>query len=223
MTFSICVREEYKRDGEDHRRFGAAATTRMPGTGGLIPFASEDGAVAVQSFTTGDLGPRVLDYLADGLAVEDAVSALLDADAHADKRQVHAVGRGGTFVFSPNSLPDWFGHEEGANYTVAGNVLAGEKVLEATARTYRESDRDSRLATRLIDALEAGYEVGGDRREDMEIQSAALVVADTGEPLGQSYYNDLRADATREPINDLRERHRLGAKGYEICAEKYDW
>src|SRR6056297_3614565 len=181
MTFSICVREEYEDDeGRDQTRFGVAVTTRLPGVGTLCPFASENGAVATQSLVNVELGRKGIEYLDDGLAVGDALQALLNADEGAPQRQLHGVDAEDTFVFSGEECKDWYGHVEGENFTVAGNLLTGESVIEAVAETYREHrDEDRPLAERLVDALEAGHAEGGDKREDLHVQSAALVVETT--------------------------------------------
>ena len=224
MTFSICVHERYEDDdGDEQDRFGVAVTTRLPAVGTLCPFASENGAIATQSLVNVDLGRDGIAYVDDGLAVENALDALLAADDGAPNRQLHGVGRDTTFVFSGDECKPWFGHIEGDRYTVAGNLLVGESVIEAVAETYeanREEDRP--LAERLIDALAAGQAEGGDKREDLEIQSAALVVADTAEYAFDPSYNDLRVDASREPIEDLRATYELAVEGHEALLERYE-
>ena len=223
MTFSICVRERYEGEqGAEQHRFGVAVTTRLPGVGTLCPFASENGAVATQSLVNVELGRKGVEYLDDGLAVEDSLQALLKADEGAENRQLHGVDREGTFVFSGAECKDWFGHREGENYTVAGNLLVGETVIEAVAATYEESKRDRPLAERLIDALAAGHEEGGDKREELPIQSAALNVVSSEEHPLKRFYNDLRVDATETPIEDLGETYELAQRGYEDTAAKYE-
>ena len=224
MTFSICVREGYTdEDGDRQTRYGVAVTTRLPGVGTLCPFASEHGAVATQSLVNVELGRKGLEYLADGLAVDDALEALLNADDGREQRQLHGVDADGTFAFSGGECKDWFGHEVGENYTVAGNLLTGEDVVADTAAAY-ESDAhgDAPLAERLIDALAAGHEAGGDKREDLSVQSAALKVVNTEEgDRSDPYYNDLRVDATETPIDDLRETFETAERGYADVMAKY--
>ncbi|WP_254765847.1 DUF1028 domain-containing protein [Salinilacihabitans rarus] len=223
MTFSICVRERYEDgNGDERRRFGVAVTTRLPGVGTLCPFASENGAVATQSLVNVDLGRRGIRYVDEGLAVEDALEALLAADDGASQRQLHGVDADGTFAFSGEECKDWYGHVEGETFTVAGNLLTGESVIEATAATYREGDRDEPLAKRLIDALEAGHAEGGDRREELPIQSAALLVRTTEEYELTPFTHDLRVDATETPIADLRETYDLAQRGYEDAMARYE-
>ncbi|WP_411967792.1 DUF1028 domain-containing protein [Haloferax sp. YSSS75] len=222
MTFSICVHETYVDDeGADQHRFGVAVTTRLPGVGALCPHASEDGAIATQSVTNVELGRKGLDYLADGLAVDDALQALLNADDGREQRQLHGVDADGTFAFTGEGCHDWAGHRTGSDYTVAGNLLTGDSVVDAVADSYEGSGRDEPLAKRLIDALGVGHAEGGDKREDLPIQSAAVVVATTEDREMDPYYDDLRVDATETPLRDLRETFALAREGYEAAVEKY--
>jgi uncharacterized Ntn-hydrolase superfamily protein len=217
MTFSICVRESYaNEDGEGHVRFGVAVTTRLPGVGTLCPFASENGAVATQSLVNVELGRKGIEYIDDGMAVEDTLQGLLNADDGADQRQLHGVDADGTFAFSGEESKEWFGHTVGEHYTVAGNLLTGEDVIEATAAAYettREGAIERPLAERLIVALAAGHAEGGDKREDLPVQSAAVRVETTEEHHVTPFYNDLRVDATETPLADLRDTYELAIQG----------
>ncbi|WP_247002571.1 DUF1028 domain-containing protein [Halosolutus gelatinilyticus] len=238
MTFSICVHESYETpDGERHRRFGVAVTTRLPGVGTLCPFVSENCAVATQSLVNVELGRRGVAYVNDGLTVEDALEALLNADEGAPQRQLHGVDADGTFAFSGEECRDWYGHRTGDHYTVAGNLLTGESVVDAAAEAYeatavhetiddtsdgpRVGDGADPLAKRLIDALAAGHLEGGDKRESLPVQSAAVAVETTEDHDVTPPYNDLRVDATETPIADLRETYDLAVQGYEDTLERY--
>ena len=224
MTFSLCVREPYEDDdGVEQTRYGVAVTTRLPAVGTLCPFANEHGAVATQSLVNVELGRRGVAYLADGLAVEDALEALLNADEGRAERQLHGVDADGTFAFSGDECRDWFGHLEGDRYTVAGNLLTGEAVVDAVARTYEaDRDLDTPLAERLIDALAAGQAEGGDKRGSLRVQSAALKVATTEDREGDPVQDDLRVDATETPIADLRETFLLAEQGWEEAHAHHD-
>ncbi|QLH79872.1 DUF1028 domain-containing protein [Halosimplex rubrum] len=233
MTFSICVRESYTDgSGRERTRYGVAVTTRLAGVGTLCPFASEHGAVATQSLVNVDLGRKGIEYLDDGLAVEDALEALLNADDGRAGRQLHGVGADGEFAFSGEECRPWYGDRVGDNYTVAGNLLTGGDVVEAVADTYEEttagapddpeSDPETPLAKRLIEALAAGHELGGDKREELHVQSAALLVRSTEDREMAPHYDDLRVDATETPVEDLRETYELAAEGYEMAMERYE-
>ena len=223
MTFSICVRERYTDDdGGDQVRYGVAVTTRLPGVGTLCPFASADGAVATQSLVNVELGRKGIAYLADGLAVDDALEALLNADEGKSQRQLHGVDAEETFAFSGEACTDWYGHVVGQNYTVAGNLLTGEAVIEDTAAAY-ESDAhgDAPLAERLIAALAAGHDAGGDKRTDLSIHFVFQETATTETADDDPYYNDLRVDASETPIADLRDTYEAAKAGYEAVLAKY--
>ena len=231
MTFSICVRERYQdEDGDEQTRFGVAVTTRLPGVGTLCPFASENGAVATQSLVNVELGRKGVEYLDDGLAVADALDALLNADDGSAQRQLHGVDRNGEFAFSGEECKPWFGDIIGENYTVAGNLLTGESVIEATAAAYEEAsppadpaeDIERPLADRLIEVLAAGHAEGGDKREELPVQSAALLVRSTEDRAIDPYYDDLRVDATETPIEDLRETYQQAKRGFEMALERYE-
>lgn len=98
-------------------------------------------------------------------------------------------------------------------------------MIEATAGAYETGNHDDPLAERLIDALAAGHAEGGDKREELPIQSAALQVVTTEDRPVRPFYNDLRVDATETPIEDLRETHELAVRGCEDataeCEEAY--
>jgi uncharacterized Ntn-hydrolase superfamily protein len=223
MTFSICVREPYTdEDGVDQTRYGVAVTTRLAAVGTLCPFATEDGAVATQAHVNVDLGRKGVTYLADGLTVEDALDALLAADEDSATRQLHGVGSDGTYAFSGEDCGEWFGHRERESFTVAGNLLTGPEVLDATAEGYAESDRSEPLSKRLVDSLAAGHAEGGDKRTDLEIQSAALQVDTTEDRDLDPYDEDLRVDATQTPIEDLRETRALAVESFEAAIETYE-
>lgn len=234
MTFSICVREPYEAaDGSDQLRFGVAVTTRLPGVGTLCPFVNEHGAVATQSLVNVDLGRKGVAYLADGLAVEDALRSLLNADPGSAQRQLHGVDDAGSFVFSGDECRPWYGHVDRGDWTVAGNLLAGEEVIGETSDAY-EATRHARpagpeapgdadpLAGRLIGALAAGQAVGGDRREELTVQSAAVRVATTEDLEDASLYDDLRVDASEAPIDDLRSTYELAYRGTLDLVERSD-
>ena len=127
----------------------------------------------------------------------------------------------GEFTFSGDECHGWYGHSTGENYTVAGNLLTGEAVIDSVAETYEDSGHDAPLAQRLLDALGAGYAEGGDKREELHVQSAALQVRTT-EDDDEPYYNDLRVDATETPIQDLRETYRLVGDGFAEAMERYE-
>ncbi len=101
-------------------------------------------------------------------------------------------------AFTGRETRVWKGHLTGDDYVVAGNLLVGAKVVEAMAHTFERSE--ARLAERLVKALEAGQEAGGDRRGKL---SAALLATGARHKKGQAIL-DLRVDRHENPVRELR-------------------
>lgn len=188
-------------------------TTRRPSIGARCPFISREGAIATQSITNPSIGRNGLKYVEDGLHLDDALTALLNVDPNTSKRQVHGVTQEETFVFSGEDCPGWYGHRRGENYTIAGNTLVGEEVLDAVATKFTAGNQSETLTKRLIQSLQAGYEKGGDKRHDREIQSAAVRVWTEEQGSFPELYNDLRVDATKTPMQDLMTTYEKAREG----------
>ncbi|MGZ0747486.1 DUF1028 domain-containing protein [Haloparvum sp. AD34] len=198
MTFSLCVREETDAGPV----FGVAVTTDAPAVGALAPFASDRGAVSTQAFVNVRLG-RTGIRLLDDVPLEQALSGVLARDEHSELRQLHGVDAESVFAHTGADTEGWSGHEtypdEGV--TAAGNMLEGPDALPAAAETFIDSaptdEPDAGLVPRLIDALDAGTDAGGDKRG----HSSAAVVVDAPKTTA---YHDLRVDHHEDPIAELR-------------------
>lgn len=195
MTWSILARDA--GTGE----VGAAVATRFFAVGALCLRAEgRVGAVATQALVNPMLAPAALDLLRAGVAPEAAVRAVVEADPGRRARQLHALRADGvSFRHTGEDCVGWAGHVEGPDVSVAGNMLAGADVVEATRDAFLAS-AGMPLAERLIVALEAGEAMGGDKRGK---QSAALVV------VGEDPYPDLdlRVDDHPDPLAELRRLH----------------
>ena len=190
MTFSIVARDP--RSG----MLGIAVTTKFFGVGSLCPFAHTGvGAVATQALVNPTYGPRGLDLLAQGLSPDEVADRLLGEDDGRDHRQLHLISASGQVAArSGAECVDWFGHQTYPDeaFSVAGNMLAGPRVIAETARAYSAAS-GSELAERLIQALEAGQAAGGDKRGR---QSAALLIVGA-----EVYpYLDIRVDDNPDPL-----------------------
>ncbi|MFB6127994.1 MAG: DUF1028 domain-containing protein [Halolamina sp.] len=198
MTFSLCARiAAADHDAGDGPAFAVAVATDAPAVGALCPFVSHDGAVATQAFVNVRLGRKGIRLL-DDLAVGDALSGLLARDDHSANRQLHGVDdRGGTFAFTGDDTDPWSGHQvyDDVGVTVAGNILTGEETLGAAAEAFIESD--DAIVARLLEALAAGADAGGDERGH---SSAAVAV----KAPQTTAYHDLRVDEHETPIAELR-------------------
>ena len=157
-------------------------------------------------------GPAGLGLLAGGCSPAEVVAALSAADEGRGQRQLHVIGAqgavaAGAAAFTGECCVDWCGHRVFDEFSVAGNMLAGPQVLQATAQAYLAS-AGMPLAERLIAALLAGESAGGDKRGK---QSAALRIH------GDEDYAelDLRVDDHAEPITELQRLHEVSLQRFQ--------
>jgi uncharacterized Ntn-hydrolase superfamily protein len=195
-TFSIVAYDP------DAREWGVAVASKYLAVGAAVPFARAGvGAVATQSAVNVSYGPRGLELLEKGMSPEEVLRTLTEEDRGKESRQVGVIdAKGNAANFTGKGCIAWAGGRSGKNYSCQGNLLAGEKVVEAMAEAFENSKGP--LAWRLMAAMEAGEKAGGDKRGK---QSAAiLIVRDRGGPGGLSdRYLDLRVDDHKEPLEEL--------------------
>jgi uncharacterized Ntn-hydrolase superfamily protein len=201
-TFSIVARDPENGD------LGVAVASKFLAVGAVVPWARAGaGAVATQALANIGYGPRGLAFLAAGRPAAEALAALLADDEQREHRQVGVVDdRGGAAAHTGSACMDWAGHIVGAGFAAQGNILAGANVVEVLAQAF--SAAQGPLAERLLAALAAGDQAGGDRRGR---QSAALYVARTGGSYGGllDRYIDLRVDDHPAPVPELARLLRL--------------
>ena len=199
MTWSIIARDD---DG----RFGIAIASCFLAVGALCAHTRRAvGAVATQALLNPLYGPAGLDRLAAGETAEQVVAALTQADAGRGQRQLHVLGvEGPGAAHTGGECVGWCGHQVFDGFSVAGNMLAGEAVVEASAQAFLDGVGRP-LPERLLMALAAGDAAGGDKRGK---QAAALRIQADEDHLQL----DLRVDDHPEPVAELQ---RLYAKSFE--------
>jgi uncharacterized Ntn-hydrolase superfamily protein len=191
MTWSMIARDELTG------QFGIAVATRFFAVGARVPYiAAGLGAIATQALVNPYYGIDGLRLLRDGRSPHDIIENLIAADSGRASRQLHVMDAGGRIACHTGSeCVDWCGHIEGDGFSIAGNMLAGARVLDDTARAYVENEALP-FARRLIAAMHAGEAAGGDKRGR---QSAALLV------YGDDEWSvlDLRVDDHADPLAEL--------------------
>lgn len=202
MTWSIVARDPA------NGHFGIAVASRFFSVGTLVPNIRPGvGAVATQAFVNPLYGIDGLALLAEGHAPEAVVGILTGRDAGHRQRQVHMIDtQGRNTAFTGEACIDWAGHLVAENVSVAGNMLAGPRVIEETLAVFQATAGEP-LVERFLAAMQAGEDAGGDKRGR---QSAAIVVY-----RDQPYpWLDIRADDHPDPLAELR---RLWA----VAGERY--
>lgn len=168
MTFSIAGR--CAKSGA----FGVAITTSSIAVGARCPHARAGvGAVATQNVTDPNLGPLLLDYLQDGLSAGEAIQAVIRNRPNVEYRQLTAVDQfGNSASFSGQHILGTHAVSEAKNCAAAGNLLKSATLPTVMTEAFAVH-ADQHLAERLLRALEAGLESGG---EEGPVHSAALLV-----------------------------------------------
>lgn len=165
------------------------------------------GALSTQALMNPLYGPAGLALLGAGRPASEVVDELVGADDGRAHRQLHVLPAAGPgAAYTGAACIDWCGHRVSEGFSVAGNMLAGPRVIDATAQAYIDA-AGRPLAERLLAAMSAGEAAGGDKRGK---QAAALRIH------GDEDYPqlDLRVDDHTEPLVEL---HRL----YEKSLERY--
>lgn len=170
------------------------------------------GAVASQAWTNRLLRARMLEALAAGERPSEVVAMVPGWDDGAELRQVAALlptGEGA--ARTGTDVTAWSGALVRPGLVVLGNLLTGPEVLDAVASAYgagrepspgSDAEAVAGLARRVLAAMLAGEEAGGDRRGR---QSAAVVVTRTRaeRTVPPELDIDLRVDDAAHPIREL--------------------
>ena len=126
MTWSIIARDS----ATGH--FGIAVATRFFAVGARVPhIAAGIGGVATQALVNPYYGIDGLKLLREGRQPRDIVNTLIAADAGRESRQLHIMDASLRIAsHTGRDCVDWCGHIECNGFSIAGNMLAGARVLD---------------------------------------------------------------------------------------------
>lgn len=192
MTWSIIVRDAetgFYAMGIASKFFAAGAICMWSG--------GAPGAAFSQALPNPELGHRALGLLREGHTAASTVEMLVAMDRGIEQRQLHVMDATGTSAaYTGSECIGWCGHVDAPGVSVAGNMLAGRDVVEATLSTWLEN-ANLTIVERIIAAMQAGEDAGGDMRGK---QCAAVRVQ------GPEVFPrlDIRVDDHAEPMDELR-------------------
>jgi uncharacterized Ntn-hydrolase superfamily protein len=197
VTYSIVARDD--RSGE----LGVAVQSHYFGVGSLVSWAEAGvGAIATQSVAEPAYGTRGLELMRAGASAPEALHRLLAEDRQERVRQVAFIDKHGRVATHTGArCIREAGHRVADGISAQANIMQRATVPDAMVAAFRSADGD--LAERLVVALQAAEEEGGDLRGR---QSAALVVVApraTGRPTEDRLF-DLRVDDHPDPVAELR-------------------
>ena len=196
MTYSIVARDP--ETGE----MGVATQSQAFAVGNSVPFALPGhGVIATQSMAEPMYGSVGLDLLQGGFTAQEVLTALSSVDPHPQRRQVAVLGVNGDLAaYTGDSCVDAAGHLVGETSVALANMAASPAVWESMVERFETSGGP--LAQRLLNALQAAEEAGGDFRGR---RSAAIMVIranTTGRPWHVMVV-DLRVDDSADPVAAL--------------------
>jgi len=198
MTFAIVARSE------DGQSWGVAVASKFLAVGSAVPAAVAGiGAIATQAEANVAYKGLALAHLDDGATADVALARLLEEDEVRAHRQVGIVDVDGNAAsHTGEECFDWAGGDTGPGVAIQGNILAGPQVVAAMRKAWDASAGEPKLERRLLAALTAGDQAGGDKRGR---QSAALLVVRDGAGYGggDDIAADLRVDDHPDPCAEL--------------------
>ena len=170
----------------DTNEVGSAGASCTGYVAGIVGVAPGRGVIVAQARSNGQAREKGVRMLRDGASPKSIVAAVanIDFDPHFQEQQygVAALGfESSPAVFTGTDAHAWQGHATSDGVAVQGNILTGPEVLAATLDAF-QANPSLPLAERLLVALEAGNDAGGDKRcGDQGALSSYLVVSKPGE------------------------------------------
>lgn len=207
---------------------GVAVQSHWFSVGAVVTWARAGvGAVATQAMVEVRYGPMGLELMAAGKSAPDALGSLLKSDPKWDTRQVAMVdSKGRVAAHTGSRCFPYAGHTVGVGFSCQANIMRTRRVWREMRRRF-EKESKLPLPERMVAALEAGEEAGGDIRGK---QSAAILVV--GKDAKPTYWDgrtvELRIEDSPEPLPELKRLLRY-QRGYDwvnlgdelLSSEKY--
>ncbi len=191
-------------------QMGVAVQSHWFSVGSIVPWGKAGaGVVATQAFVEVSYGPLGLQLMEAGKTPEQTLSSLLSSDKSYQSRQVAMLDSTGqvTAHTGAKCLPE-AGDVQGNGFSAQANLMSSREVWPAMASAFRKSSGP--LSSRLMLALEAAEEAGGDVRGR---QSAAMLILSTkaGGPEWKGRLLELRVEDNPAPLKELRRLIRVHA------------
>ncbi len=164
---------------------GGASATCTPFASAIFSVVPGKGIIVTQAQSNYIARKKGASLLRQGMAPLEVVKSIIDPSfdpRHMDQQHgvVSLEHNGSSAGYTGWNTAKVTGDLQSKWVSVQGNILASNEVLTATMKTFKKLDQDptKSLADKLLGALEAGSEKGGDRRCGTQTAiSAYLVVA----------------------------------------------
>lgn len=196
-TYSIIARDP--ETGE----MGVAVQSHWFSVGSIVTWGEAGvGVVATQSFVNPSFGPRGLQMLKDGMTAPEVVDRLIELDEGRDVRQLAILDvNGNVKAYTGKNCIPGAGHIVGENYSVQANLMLNDLVWGAMSEAFENTKGP--LAERMLAALQAAQDIGGDIRGK---QSAAILIVKekSSGKVWEDRLIDLRVEDHPEPVKEIK-------------------
>ncbi|MDR2897937.1 MAG: DUF1028 domain-containing protein [Spirochaetaceae bacterium] len=189
---------------------GSAGASWTPMVWVIQGIAPGKGVIAAQAATNEEARLKGIEMLNKGASAEEILSVITDPEfdfLYAEQQYGVVSLDGNAAVYTGSSCLPWAGALIGDGFSVQGNILYGEAVVQAAFDAYEAALAEGKpLAERLLLALEAGAEQGGDSRSgDLTAMTAYLAVSDRADKPGRpGFAIAVPPQKDRNPVQELR-------------------
>ncbi|WP_394746746.1 DUF1028 domain-containing protein [Spongiimicrobium salis] len=154
---------------------GASCTFDVSGIASIEP---GKGAIVVQASSNYFARMRGVSLMENNASAQEILAAMKAKRFEPEQQQYGVVLlKEGTrpLVYSGTEIADWNGEMIDEDFAVMGNILFGEQVVKKAYDAFNQN-RDKSLAERLMLALKAGEEAGGDKRCGTQYARSAFIM-----------------------------------------------
>ena len=144
-----------------------------------------------------------------GLTPQQIIDSLVAHDAQNNPlpRQYGIIYLNGQVgAYTGTGCTDWKGHLTGPTYSIQGNILLGERIIDSMKSRFLGTS--GQLALRLMAALQGAKVIGADTRcTQTSSLSAFIRVANPNDPVNGPYFLDINVPLVhtgRDPIDSLQ-------------------
>ena len=154
---------------------GASCTFDVSGIASIVP---GKGAIVVQAASNYFARMRGVELMYKDANIQEIITAMKDKKFNPEQQQYGIIllnTDASPLVYSGSEINDWNGEKVGSDFAVMGNILPGEEVVLKAYKAFDEN-RDKSFAERLMLALKAGEEAGGDKRCGTQYARSAFIM-----------------------------------------------
>ena len=215
MTYSIIAK------CPETGQYGVGIQSHFYGAGNACWARAGVGVVVTQAMALIDHGPLGLKLLEMGVSASDALVERLGEDTDPEIRQVAMLDSNGEVAAHTGSLTiPAAGHVIGEGFSCQANLMWNESVPQAMSDAFESSD--GLLSERLLSAMFAGQNAGGDIRG---MQSGRILVVDTNttEKEWEGIIVDVNVDDHPNPLDELGRLLKVNSIYWEFTNNGYEF